>query len=100
MPYYVMLSKLTTEGRKTIMNNPGRIYEVNEEVEKMGAKVLSQYALLGIYDFITILSAANNEVVSRVSFNLASRGTLEPITFSAITVEDLVKELGLAKAMR
>jgi len=30
-----------------MMNNPSRIFEVNKEVEEMGAKVIAQYALLG-----------------------------------------------------
>ncbi len=100
MPYFVMLSKLTSDGRKTMMQNPGRIWEVNKEVEEMGAKILTQYALLGGFDFITILDAPNNEVIARVASNLGSRGTLEPTTFAALTVESLVKELNTAKALR
>lgn len=100
MPIYVMLTRLTSEGKKTIMNNPHRIKEVNDEVEKMGAKIVSQYALLGQYDFVTVLNAASNEVMARVASNLGSRGTLEPTTLPAIAVDDLIKELGLAKAMR
>jgi uncharacterized protein with GYD domain len=99
MPYYVMLTKLTDAGRKTIMRNPGRIWEVNQEVEDMGAKIISQYALLGEYDFINILEAPNNTVVARVASSLGSRGTLQPLTLAAITIEDLVKEIQTAKAL-
>jgi len=99
MPYYVMLTTLTSEGRKTMMRKPGRIWEVNKEVEAMGAKILTQYALLGPYDFINILEAPNNEVIARVAAQLGARGTLHPLTLAAITVVDLVKELGMAKAI-
>jgi uncharacterized protein with GYD domain len=99
MPYYVMLTKLTDHGRKTMMNNPGRIWEVNKEVEDMGAKILTQYAVLGEYDFINILEAANNTVIARVAASLGSRGTLQPLTMSAITIEDLIKEIQTAKAI-
>jgi uncharacterized protein with GYD domain len=99
MPYYVMLTKLTDHGRKTLMKNPGRIWEVNKEVENMGAKILNQYAILGEYDFINILEAPNNTVIARVASALGSRGTLEPLTFAAITIEDLVKEIQMAKAL-
>jgi len=51
MPIYVMLTKLTNDGRKSVMNNPGRIFEVHKELEKMGAKIIAQYATLGNYDF-------------------------------------------------
>jgi uncharacterized protein with GYD domain len=99
MPYYVMMTKLTDAGRKTIMRNPGRIWEVNKEVEDMGAKIITQYALLGEYDFINILEAPNNTVVARVASALGSRGTLQPLTLTAITIEDLVKEIQTAKAL-
>ena len=99
MPYYVMLTKLTDTGRKTLMTNPGRIWEVNREVEEMGAKILSQYSLLGEYDFINILEAPNNTVIARVAAALGSRGTMQPTTMSAITVEDLIKEIQTAKAL-
>ncbi len=52
MPIYLMLTNLTDEGRKAVKEKPGRIKEVNKEVEKMGVKILSQYALLGVYDFV------------------------------------------------
>ena len=55
MAKFLMLTTLTDEGIKTITENPGRIKEVNKEVEAMGAKVIAQYALLGPYDFINII---------------------------------------------
>jgi uncharacterized protein with GYD domain len=82
------------------MNNPSRVFEVNKEVEKMGAKVVAQYALLGNYDFINILEAQSNEVIARVSAELGSRGTLEPITMAAISMKDYVRELETAKIIR
>jgi uncharacterized protein with GYD domain len=99
MPYYMMLTKLTDHGRKTMMRNPGRLWEVNKEVEDMGAKIISQYALLGEWDFINILEAPNNTVIARVASALGSRGTMEPLTLAAITVEDLIKEIQMAKAL-
>jgi uncharacterized protein with GYD domain len=99
MPYYMMLTKLTDHGRKTLMKNPGRIWEVNKEVEEMGAKIITQYALLGEWDFINMLEAPNNTVIARVASALGSRGTLEPLTCAAITVEDLIKEIQMAKAL-
>lgn len=100
MAYFVMLTTLTGEGRKTLMEKPGRIWDVNKEVEQMGAKIIAQYALLGPYDFVNILEAHSNAVIARVASQLGSRGTLKPLTMAAITIEDLVKELGMAKAIK
>ena len=93
MPKYIMLSNLTDEGRKTVKMRPERIKEVNDEIEKMGAKVLEQYAVLGEYDFINILEAPNNETISKGSIELGSRGTIQFITLAAMPIEDLETSL-------
>ena len=94
MAIYVMLTTLTDEGRKTIRDKPERIKAVNQEVEAIGVRILAQYALLGPYDFVNILEAPNNEIVSRVAIELGARGTLQPMTMAAMTLDDFVKSLG------
>ena len=84
-----MLSTLTEEGRKTIKENPRRVKEVNKEIEAMGIKILSQYALLGPYDFVNILEAPDNRTVARVATELGSRGTLKTMTMAAMTVVEI-----------
>jgi uncharacterized protein with GYD domain len=90
MAVYVMLTTLTDEGRKTLKENPKRIKEVNKEVEAMGVKVLAQYAVLGPYDFVNILEAADNKTMSKVAIELGSRGTLQTMTMAAMTVDEFV----------
>jgi len=93
MAKFVMLTTLTDEGRKTIRENPERIKEVNKEVEIMGAKILSQYALLGPYDFVNILEAPDNAAVSKVAIALGSRGTLQTMTLAAMDVDGFIDSL-------
>jgi len=93
MAKFVMLTTLTDEGRKTIKQNPGRIKEVNKEVEAMGAKILAQYAILGPYDFVNILEAPNNEAVSNVAIALGSRGTLQTMTMAAMDIDNFIASL-------
>ena len=88
-----MLSTLTDEGRKTVQMRPERIKEVNDEIEKMGAKVLEQYAVLGEYDFVNILEAPDNETISKVSIELGSRGTIQLITLAAMPIDELAGTL-------
>ncbi|MFC2071168.1 GYD domain-containing protein [Chloroflexota bacterium] len=90
MAVYVMFSTLTDEGRKTIKNNPGRIKEVNKEVEEMGGKILAQYALLGQYDFISIIETVGNTTITKIALELGARGTLQTMTLAAIPVDDLI----------
>ena len=90
MSVYAVLSKLTDEGRMTLKAKPERVKEVNEEISNMGARVLHQFALLGEYDFLTILEAENDVAISKVMVDLGSRGTLETSTLPAIPIDDFL----------
>jgi uncharacterized protein with GYD domain len=93
MAIYIVLSTLTDEGRKTLKKRPERIKEVNKEIETMGIKVLQQFAVLGPYDFVTILDAPNNEAVLKMSVELGSRGTVQLMTLPALSVDEFIKTL-------
>jgi uncharacterized protein with GYD domain len=93
LPHYILLSTLTADGRKTLKSKPDRIREVNKEIEAFGAKVLSQYAVLGPYDFVNIVEAPDNETISRVSVELGSRGTVKIMSLPAIPLDQFVGKL-------
>jgi len=90
---YILLSRLTDEGCATLTKNPDRIKEVNKDVEAMGGKVVAQYAVLGPYDFVNIVEAPNNETITRISVQLASRGTVRITTLPAIGVDEFIRSL-------
>ena len=93
MAIYVMLTTLTDEGRKTVRESPERIKEVNQEVEAMGAKILTQYALLGPYDFVNILEAPDNKIITKIAMELSSRGTLQTMTMAAMTLDEFISSI-------
>jgi len=93
MPTYIMLSTLTPEGVQTVKNNPQRIKEVNDEVDRLGAKVTAQWATLGHVDFISIVEAPDEKTMMRVSLELGSRGTGRYETLSAIPIDDFIASL-------
>ncbi|MCL4490299.1 MAG: GYD domain-containing protein [Nitrospirae bacterium] len=93
MAYYVILSKLTDEGRKTIKQKPERMFEVNKELESMGVKVKEQFAVLGPYDFVNIVEAPDNDTVMRMSVELGARGSVQLLTLPAVSAEDFVKKM-------
>ncbi|MEG9194002.1 MAG: GYD domain-containing protein [Archaeoglobales archaeon] len=90
---YVVLSRLTDEGAKTLKERPQRLKEVNQELEKMGLKVIEQYAVLGEYDFVNIVEANDDLTVAKAMLELASRGTIRTVTMPAIPVDELIKKL-------
>ena len=93
MAYYIILSKLTDEGRRTIKQKPGRILEVNKELEKMGVKMKEQFAVLGPYDVVNIVEAPDNLTIMKASAEIGSRGSVQLLTLPAIPMEELVKKL-------
>lgn len=93
MATYIMLSTLTDEGRETIKDKPERIKEVNKEVESMGVKIVSQYAVLGPYDFVNIVEAPDNKTVARVSVALGARGTVQLMSLPAIPIDEFINSL-------
>jgi len=93
LPTYIMLTSFTPDGVKTLKNNPGRVQEVNTEMEQLGVKVLSQWATLGQYDFISVVDAPDEQTMAKVSVELGSRGTTSNQTLTAIPAEDFTKSL-------
>ncbi len=86
---FVILSRLTEDGANTVKKRPNRIKEVNEELNAYGVKVLDQYALLGNYDFVSVVEAESNKQVMNAMLELTSRGTIETTTMPAIPVDEL-----------
>ncbi len=93
MPTYILLSTLTPEGRQTLHKNPDRLEEVNAEIAAFGCEIKGQYALLGAYDFLTIIDAPDNETVAHLSVDLGSRGTVNITTFPAIPTSEFREKL-------
>ena len=93
MAVFIMLTKLTSNGVKTLKDNPGRVQEVNREVEQLGVKVLNQWATLGEYDFVSVDEAPDERAMAKVSIELGSRGTVHYETLSAIPVDDFIASL-------
>jgi uncharacterized protein with GYD domain len=90
---YVMLSTLSESGRKVLRGRPGWIRKVNADVERMGARVVAQYAVLGPYDFVTVIEAADNAAVWRVSVELGARGSVQMMTMAALPLDEFIERL-------
>ena len=93
MAYYLQLVVLTDEGRKNFEDNPEWIKELNKDMELMGVKVLTQYALLGQYDFVNIIEAPGDEVAAKVAIKLSSSRAVQPLTMAAIPLDNLISAL-------
>ena len=88
-----MLSTLGPDGWETVREKPDRILQVRGEVEALGLKVHAQYALMGQYDFLSLIEAPDDKSMAKAAIMLAARGTMRTTTLPAIPVEDLVARL-------
>ena len=93
MAYYLQLVVLTDKGRKSFADNPEWIKELDKEIETMGAKILTQYGLLGQYDFINIIEAPSDETAAKIAIKLSATGNVQPMTLAAIPLDSLVDTL-------
>jgi uncharacterized protein with GYD domain len=90
---FLLLSTLSPQGLQTLAATPERLFEVNREVERLGGRVVRQWALLGAYDFLSVVEAPDERTISRITVELASRGSASFETLVALTVEELMETL-------
>jgi uncharacterized protein with GYD domain len=90
---YIMLSTLSESGRKVLRERPGWIRKVNGDVKRMGARVVAQWAVLGAYDFVSVIEAPDNATISRVSVELGARGGVAGTTMAAIPLDEFISRL-------
>jgi uncharacterized protein with GYD domain len=93
MATYILLGTLTDEGAENLRVNPDWIGELNRDLEVMGVKMISQYAVLGPYDIVSLIEAPDNKSVIRVSTELTLRGSLKIITLPAMPIEEFLATL-------
>lgn len=93
MARYIIISNLTDEGARTLKKNPGRVKEVNAELKDMGVNVLDQYAVLGNFDFLTIVEADDEATVTKAIVEILSRGSIKTVTYKAIPIDRFIESL-------
>jgi uncharacterized protein with GYD domain len=93
VPTYILLSSLNPGGLETLKERPERLREVNTEIERMGGTVKDQYAVLGPFDFVTILEAPDNATVAKISVSMGARGTVRIQSLPATPVEEFIESL-------
>ena len=86
MPTFILLSTLSGEGVESLKRNPSRLQQVNAEVEAIGARIVDQWAVLGPYDFVTVIEAPDELTVARIAVEIGARGSTKIHSMPAIPV--------------
>jgi len=90
VPTFVLLATLSPQGAENLRAAPERLIEVNREVEAIGGKVRRQWALIGAFDFLSVVEADDPQAVSRISVELAARGSSHIEAYTAIPIDELL----------
>ena len=93
MPLYLMLTTLTEKGVQTLNSNPGRVREVNRDIEELGAKIVHQWVSIGEYDFVNIVEAPDDLTIAKVSIALGARGSAKLESLPLIPVDAFLSSL-------
>ncbi len=88
MPIFVALGKSTGEGRKEMGGLTSRHERAVKRAEGLGGKVLGSYALLGPYDYLTILECPDEKVALKILAGEASHGHVHYETMVAVPFEE------------
>ena len=86
MANYILLMKLTPEGQHAILSNPDSIAQAASEVHVQDVTGLGLYAVLGPYDFVSIIQAPDNEAAARYSIQLGVRVGVSITTLPAVPI--------------
>lgn len=91
MPTYLLLSTLSPQGLQTLQATPERVFEVNRELESSDVNVVQQWALLGAYDMLSVVTAPDMAAIAKVSAEMSARGSARIDTLTVVELDDLLR---------
>lgn len=93
MKTFVILTTLTEEGRKMVRNTPDKIKINPDSIELLGGELLYQFALLGQYDFLTVLRVKDESAIFKITSEMGAMGTVSTMSMPAITIDAFVNDI-------
>ncbi len=89
MSTYIQLLTLTHHGREEAIDNPTGVLMAQDQIHVPGVRVLGLYAVLGGYDFVSMVEAPDNDSIAQYSLQLGVRAGVTVVTLPAIPVARL-----------
>ena len=91
MARYFLLATLNETGQKMLLHNADQMIETIRDYHCQGARILSQYAILGKYDYIIMAEADDNEAVGRLALEIGVKAGLSTETLPAMAIGVLIE---------
>ena len=92
MATYILLMTLTPEGQRDALHDPEYLLRVESAIDVPGVQALGIYAVLGPYDFVTLVEAEDNERMARFSLELGVGAKVHITTLPAVPLARLEVE--------
>jgi len=94
MPSYVMLMKYTEQGIRNVKESPNRLDAFKKTLRAQGAEFRDYFMVMGQYDGILVLTAPNDEAVTKVALSLCALGNVRTETLRAYSEDEYRKIIG------
>src|SRR5215475_9781247 len=94
MPSYMMLVKFTDQGIRNIKESPNRLEAFKKSLRAAGAELRDYFMIMGQYDGMLIVTASNDEVISKLALSLCSLGNVRTETHRIYTEDESRKIIG------
>ena len=94
MGTYIVLTRFNKNGLRMLKHEPERLAEVAREIAAMDGKLLDQWALLGPYDLVSLISAPDNAAIHRMVIDQGGHGRARFTVLPAMDLPLFVRLLG------
>jgi uncharacterized protein with GYD domain len=91
MATYVVLANLTDQGVRTMHDLQRRLENARQTFAAFGAELKQLYFAMGIYDYVVIAEAPDDETMTRVSLAVSSQGNVRTNSFRVFTEDEAVR---------
>jgi uncharacterized protein with GYD domain len=89
MATYILLSKFTDQGIRSVKETTKRAEVFKETAKKRGATVKEIYWTLGKYDIIATVEAPDAATVTSLGLSLAAAGNVRTETLAAFSANEM-----------
>ena len=91
MSLYFLMCNITENGQRRLRDNPDLVVDSIRDSDCEGAEILTQYAVLGRFDFVMLAEAWDNDAVARLSLEISHRIGMHVETLPAIALGPLAE---------
>jgi uncharacterized protein with GYD domain len=90
MPTYVVLANLTDQGARTMTDLRTRLENARSTARTFGAELKTIYFAMGMYDYVVIADAPNDEAITRVALAVSGQGNVRTNTFRVFSEDEAI----------